>query len=199
MTVLAQAGSSAADVIRGFAGGIATDRLTLRSATIEDAAEMFELFNDWEIVRWLARPIWPQRLDSYRESLRRVDLERAAGASLYLSVVAGKTIVGGAALTIADGLPNLGYWIGQRYWGHGFMTEAAAALCDWIFATTREPAVYSGVFEGNAASMRVQQKLGFFQIGTSVHYSTPMARDLVHLDTKLTRTARRVVVEKAKP
>jgi len=158
---------------------------------------MFAIFNDWQIVRWLARPMWPQEFSVYRDSLRHVDAERLLGQSLYLAIEVDGQIVGGAAWTIADGLINLGYWIGQRHWGRGFVTEAAGAMCDWIFAETRESAIYSGVFEGNAASMRVQHKLGFIQIGTSVHYSTPHGQDLVHLDTKLTRTARRVALEKA--
>jgi RimJ/RimL family protein N-acetyltransferase len=197
MTARMQATPSASDAIRSFAGEIVTPRLLLRVATLADAEPMFAIFNDWEIVRWLARPIWPQEFSVYRDSLRHADAERLSGQSLYLAIEVDGQIVGGAAWTVADGLINLGYWIGQRHWGRGFVTEAAGAMCDWIFAETREPAIYSGVFEGNAASMRVQHKLGFIQIGTSVHYSTPRGQDLVHLDTKLTRTARRVALEKA--
>jgi RimJ/RimL family protein N-acetyltransferase len=199
MTARLQIAPSASEVIRVFDGEIVTPRLVLRPVTVADAETMYGLFNDWEVVRWLARPIWPQEFRVYRDSLLYSDRERALGQSLYLVIRAHGEIVGGAAWTVADGLLNLGYWVGRPHWRCGYMTEAAGSMCDWVFAETREQAIYSGVFEGNDASMRVQHKLGFVQIGTSVHYSTPRGRDLLHLDTKLTRTARRVAREKARP
>jgi RimJ/RimL family protein N-acetyltransferase len=187
-----------AGAIGAFGGDIRTPRLVLRPVVLSDAEPMFRLFDDWEIVRWLARPVWPQQFEAFRDSLARLDTERAAGQSVLLAVLEADRIVGATGLTIAGGLVNLGYWIGRAHWGRGLMTEAAGAACDWIFTQTRETAIYSGVFEGNAASMRVQTKLGFIQIGTSVHYSTPRGQDLTHLDTKLTRTARRVAIEKGR-
>jgi len=186
-----------AEAVASFEGAIATPRLQLRPVEVTDATAMFALFNDWEIVRWLVRPTWPQAFDAYWTGLRRLTAERRAGRSLYLAIRADGAIIGAAAVTVAEDLANLGYWIGRPHWARGYMTEAAGGLCDWLFDRTREPAIYSGVFDGNLASMRVQRKLGFVQIGTSVHYSTPLQRDLLHLDTKLTRTARRVALEKA--
>jgi RimJ/RimL family protein N-acetyltransferase len=29
--------------------------------------------------------------------------------------------------------PNIGYWLGRRYWGHGYMTAALRGVVDHVF------------------------------------------------------------------
>ena len=38
---------------------IGTRRLILRPLRESDAAAIFALFNDWNVVRWLSAPPWP--------------------------------------------------------------------------------------------------------------------------------------------
>ena len=188
----------AAEAIAGFAGPLVTPRLTLHTTVPADAADLFVLFNDWEIVRWLGQPDWPQAMEFFVASINRLEVEMRAGQTLYLTVRAGDTIVGGVTWSSGDtgGGPIIGYWIGQPFWGRGYVTEAAGALCDYIFARTAEPVIHSGVFEGNAASLRVQHKLGFVESGVSMHFSVPRQQELRHIDTKLTRVARQVARER---
>jgi RimJ/RimL family protein N-acetyltransferase len=60
---------------------------------------------------------------------------------------------------------------------------------DWYFAVTRADAIASGVFAFNKASLAVQKKLGFTEIGTSRLHCLARAADLEHIDTRLTRKA----------
>ena len=59
----------------------------------------------------------------------------------------------------------------------------------WIFAAHGCDTIYSGVFADNAASLRVQEKLGFVRDGETTLYSKPRGADFPHINTRLTRSA----------
>ena len=201
MTQAAQTGATTkrppAEVIRDFSRPLATQRLTLNRLNRAVGSPLYALFNDWEIVRWLAQPDWPQTPATFDRSLQTMLGEQDHGRALYLTVHKDETLVGAVTWTATSTGAVLGYWIGRAHWGKGYVTEAAGALCDLIFAETAEPHIRSGAFDGNQASLRVQRKLGFVEIGQSTHFSVPEGRDLRHIDTRLTRTARQVAREKA--
>jgi RimJ/RimL family protein N-acetyltransferase len=56
---------------------------------------------------------------------------------------------------------ELGYWLGEPYWGQGYVPEAVAALLDAARATGLFPVVKARVLAENPASVRVLEKSGF--------------------------------------
>ena len=84
--------------------------------------------------------------------------------------------------------PNFGYWIAQRYWGRGYMTEALRSGVDHVFRMGRHEAVYCGAFAGNDASLWVQEKVGFVRDGKTMLYARPRGGEFPHVNTMLTRT-----------
>lgn len=56
---------------------------------------------------------------------------------------------------------EIGYWLGEEFWGRGIVTEAVCAVTDYAFATFDLCRLYAGVFEWNPASMRVLEKAGY--------------------------------------
>lgn len=56
---------------------------------------------------------------------------------------------------------ELGYWLGEQYWGKGIATEAVNAIVDYGFQTLSLKRIHASVFEQNKASMRVLEKCGF--------------------------------------
>ncbi len=60
---------------------------------------------------------------------------------------------------------EVGYWLGEAYWGRGIATEALRALAGYVFETTEITRLFATVFEFNAASMRVLEKAGFSKVG----------------------------------
>ena len=56
---------------------------------------------------------------------------------------------------------ELGYWLGEPFWGQGIMTEAAYALVPLAFNHLSIHRIFSNVFEHNLASMKVLEKCGF--------------------------------------
>lgn len=192
MSGAAAEGQTASAAIAAFSGAIVTDRLVLRPGTVDDADALFAHYNDFDVIRWLARPEWPVLFPRVRDFICQAEEARAGGRMIYLALIANDVPIGAISWDIDRRGSHIGYWLGRAHWGRGYMSEAAAALCDFIFAASTETAIHSGVFEGNGASLAIQKKLGFVEIGRSVHYCTPRQQDLTHIDTKLTRTMRRV-------
>ena len=56
---------------------------------------------------------------------------------------------------------ELGYYIGEPYWGRGITTAAVRAACAWLFANTDLVRLYAEPFARNRASCRVLEKAGF--------------------------------------
>jgi RimJ/RimL family protein N-acetyltransferase len=56
---------------------------------------------------------------------------------------------------------EIGYWLGEPFWGRGIATRAVRALTESVFATTPLVRLYAHVFEWNPASGRVLEKAGY--------------------------------------
>lgn len=56
---------------------------------------------------------------------------------------------------------ELGYWLGEEYWGNDIMSKAVKQLVQYTFETLSFSKVFAMVFSSNAASMRVLEKAGF--------------------------------------
>jgi hypothetical protein len=67
--------------------------------------------------------------------------------------------------------PNIGYWIGEPYWGNGYMTESARGFIRFVFDTCDCDAVFRAFAENIACSRRPSQ---FCADGDAT--STPLTR-----------------------
>ncbi len=81
------------------------------------------------------------------------------------AIVVDNKAVGGIGLVLQEDVhrrtAEVGYWLGQPYWGRGITAGAVLALCEYAFATFDLCRLYAGVFDGNTASCRVLEKAGF--------------------------------------
>lgn len=56
---------------------------------------------------------------------------------------------------------EIGYWLSEKYWGKGVVTEAVELLVQHGFEHYPWTRIFAGVFSNNPASMRVLAKCGF--------------------------------------
>lgn len=61
---------------------------------------------------------------------------------------------------------EMGYYIAEKYWGKGIMTEAIKQTCQYVFNKSDIIRIYAEPFAHNAASCRVLEKAGFQYEGT---------------------------------
>jgi ribosomal-protein-alanine N-acetyltransferase len=55
---------------------------------------------------------------------------------------------------------NIGYWIGQQYWGNGIATESVALLINYAFSVLGLEEVCAYVYSENKRSIRVLERNG---------------------------------------
>lgn len=154
----------------GFAP-LATERLLLRPARPEDADELHRLLNDFLVVRNLAEVPFPYEHSLAAEWIRASGQALARGRAYDLVVTGSEEgreiIVGGVGLRIDANtrIGRLGYWVGQRYWGHGVASEAAGRLARWALANLPLERLEATVAADNPASVAVLQRIGFRRDG----------------------------------
>jgi len=56
---------------------------------------------------------------------------------------------------------EMGYYIGEPYWGNGIMTEAVRQMCAYVFGNTDIVRIFAEPYAHNSASCRVLEKAGF--------------------------------------
>ncbi len=61
---------------------------------------------------------------------------------------------------------SIGYWLGEKHWGHGIGTAVCAALLRYAWATFDVERIQAEVFAWHPASARVLEKNGFRLEGT---------------------------------
>lgn len=150
----------------------------LRDMERADAPALLRHLNDIAVAGWLARPPYPYR-DEDAEAYFAQDIH---GWPARAAIDVEGTLVG-----MVSAAPHLGYWLAPDHWGRGIATRAAGAILAAHFAQTRTDGVTSGVFEGNAASARVLEKLGFRPAGRGMAFCPALGRDRVHIDYHLSR------------
>ena len=78
--------------------------------------------------------------------------------------------VGSISLTLGTDVyrrsAELGYFLGEPFWGRGLMTAAVAAMCREGFGTWDIVRIYAEPYARNLASRRVLEKAGFTLEGT---------------------------------
>lgn len=116
--------------------------------------------NIWRNVR--DRFPYPYTLAHAREWIQ---LSGRVHPSTNFAIVVDGRAVGGIGVVLRDDIyrrsAEIGYWLGEEFWGRGIVTEAVVAITDWTFANFDICRVYAGVFEWNPASMRVLEKAGY--------------------------------------
>ncbi len=60
---------------------------------------------------------------------------------------------------------EMGYWIGESFWGRGIASRAAEAASEWAFSAYKLTRIFALVFSHNLASARVLEKAGFQREG----------------------------------
>ena len=173
---------------------IATRRLTLRPLVSRDAEAIFPLFANWNVVRYLSAPPWPYVRDDARTFVDAVVSGTGDDREQAFAILLSGALIGiiGVRMRPPGDLqrgagPNIGYWIGEPHWGRGYMTEAARGLIATVFETHGGDMIYSGAFTENAASLRVQEKIGFVVDGETTLFSRPRNGTFPHTNTVLTR------------
>ncbi|AEE47966.1 GNAT family N-acetyltransferase [Haliscomenobacter hydrossis] len=142
-----------------------TDRLILRTLTLDDATFIVELVNSPGWIKYIGyRNI--NTLEDARNYLNNGPLKSYVvyGFGLWAIVLKDEGIpIGMCGLIKRDGLEDadLGYAVLPAYEGQGYITEATRSALHYIFDTLKIKKVLAITNVDNAGSIRVLEKIGF--------------------------------------
>ncbi|HEY4202491.1 MAG TPA: GNAT family N-acetyltransferase [Devosiaceae bacterium] len=148
-------------------GKIETERLVLRAPMRGDVPALAALADNRRIFEVLARLPHPYT---------------RADAIAFVEIVAQRSDERVYAITLADGAfigciglhffagqpPELGYWLGEHFWGQGYGTEAARALLAAAHETQQFPVIGAIALATNQPSIHVLEKVGFVKTAESL-------------------------------
>ena len=145
-----------------------TARLLLRPPVPDDADAIHRLVNEWGIVRMLTRLPFPYPRTLADEWIASVAAQLADNRAHHWVVLHENTLAGcvGLRLDAEPGCAELGYWIGRRFWGRGFATEAVGRVATWALAHLDVAGLAAAVAADNPASAAVLRRVGFRDTGT---------------------------------
>ncbi len=164
-------------------GVLETGRLVLRALAPGDAEPMASHCADLEATRWLSRVPHPFARADAEAFLAGIG---ARDGQHWAVTTRGAGRIGVIALDAEPEGPSLGYWLGRAHWGQGFRREAARAVVAAAVAAGATQLV-SGAFEGNAASLAIQRRLGFRETGRRPLHSRALGAARTQIDTALSQ------------
>ena len=124
-------------------------------------------------------PTWPKDAlakDAFRRRLARYtrDARDDEGYAFLLFRKADEQLLGGINLSnVTRGIRqscSVGYWIGQRYARHGYMSDGVRVAATFAFDQLRLHRVEAGCVPNNVASQGVLRKVGFQDEGIARKY-----------------------------
>ena len=159
--------------------GIRGDKVFLRAPTIADYPQWVALRSESRqfLAPW--EPIWPvdelSRL-GYRRRIKRYqrEIREGTGYPFFVFSADETALLGGLTLShVQRGVTqsaSIGYWMGHRHAGRGYMTDAVKAVIGFAFETLRLHRLEAACLPHNAASVRLLEKTGFAREGYARSY-----------------------------
>ena len=147
---------------------ILAGRYVIRSFEDRDAAAMAEHVSNPNVTRTLAARFPSPYTERHAKAW--IDLCHLEAEPVNFAITDNDDLVGGIGLTVQRGArrraAEVGFWVAEAQWGKGIATEALRAFTDYAFSRFDLIRLFAYVFEGNVASARVLEKVGFTYEGT---------------------------------
>ncbi|MGF1612021.1 MAG: GNAT family N-acetyltransferase [Kiloniellales bacterium] len=176
-----------------------TERLTLRPLRLDDAPAIQRLCGNWKVARMLSPVPYPYPDGLAEEWIASDARSRFSGEAVRFALDHEGELIGVMGLERQGpqrqgperwgaGSFELGYWLGEPWWGRGLATEAARRVVAFAFEALTLEELLSGHFLDNPASGRVLRKCGFRDAGAMMLWSEARGHDVA---------ARRLVLRRA--
>jgi ribosomal-protein-alanine N-acetyltransferase len=155
---------------------ISGEGLFLRSPSPVDYPSWAQLRGESRAFLTPWEPTWPAddlTRTAFRRRLRRyqAEIREDRAYPFFIFRQADFLLLGGITLSnVTRGMTQtatLGYWMGERFAGRGYMTRAVRALVPFAFGSLHLHRLEAACLPHNAASMRLLEKVGFQREGVA--------------------------------
>jgi len=141
--------------------------IRLRDYAVSDIPRLVELANNWNVSRYLIYtfPYPYTELDA----TWWVNTGHSSGGAVTRVIELDGEFVGSVGIQPQIGwrahCAEIGYWIGEPYWGRGVATEALRQMSDLAMQSLGFRKLFAPVLAPNVPSMRVLEKCGYVEEG----------------------------------
>ncbi|MBI3773054.1 MAG: GNAT family N-acetyltransferase [Gammaproteobacteria bacterium] len=137
--------------------------ITLRDYAITDADRLVDLANNENVSRYLIYTFpYPY---TKQEATWWIETGSKANNSVTKVIEYRGDFVGTIGITPQTGWKShsaeIGYWLGEEYWGKGIATEAIRIMSDLAFSDMNYKKLFAPVLGPNKTSMRTLEKNGY--------------------------------------
>lgn len=147
-----------------------TERLILKEVSLADIPSYKKYFHNYSVISQLSASVpWPYPDDGVEWFVNNVILPNQGKDrwvwGIHLKENPDQLI--GVIDLWRKGVPeHRGFWLGEPFWGNGYMTEAVAPITDFAFNQLGFDELILSNALGNLKSRRVKEKAGAIMIGT---------------------------------
>lgn len=152
---------------------IHTSRLWLKPLRLADAAQIQQIFPQWEVVEFLTASVpWPYPDDGaliYCRDVALPAMER--GDEWHWTIrrrVAAEQIIGAISLRKGEWI-NRGFWLAPAWHGRGLMSEAVVPVNNYWFDVLGFTRLRAPKAIGNGPSRRISEKTGMRVVAIQEH------------------------------
>jgi ribosomal-protein-alanine N-acetyltransferase len=163
--------------------------VNLREIVINDAQDITHLLMNYNVSKHLWEIPNPYSIDDALEFIKCANSDFNTLKALHFAIESkiiprsrnNLKFVGTISvknIDLVNKKADLGYWIGEQYWGRGIATECLKLIIDYAFSAElglKQLCAY--VFPENKASIRVLEKNGMNKIGEVNEYHKLSGRD----------------------
>lgn len=161
---------------------IETNRLILRPWFESDAEELFNYARNPKIGPIAGWPVHTS-VENSREIIKNVLSAKETYALILKETGLPVGSIGiifeeAAHAPLAKNEVEIGYWIGEPYWGQGLVPEAVNAVINYCYNVLKCTGIWCSYYDGNEKSKRVQEKCGFVYHHTKENVPCPLMNDI---------------------
>jgi len=139
------------------------EELLLREWKLSDAERLVALANNENLAKTLLDSFpQPYTMENAVDWIEHCQNEKK---SLLLAIEYQGNFVGGIGAHFKEDIQRynveLGYWVGEPYWGKGIITHSINEFSEYLFKNHKINRIYGEVFEQNVGSAIALEKCGF--------------------------------------
>ena len=142
---------------------IECDRCVLREWTLSDVESLVENANNYRIaINMRDQFPYPYTIDDGKSWLK---IASTQDKNCILTITLEDKAVGGIGLTLGEDIERIsaemGYWLGEKYWGKGITSSAIKGIVEYGFNDLGLERIFAKPLEHNKASRKVLEKNSF--------------------------------------
>ena len=142
---------------------IECDACDLREWKPSDVESLVENANNYNVAVNM-RDLFPSPYTT-EDAKTFIEITSIQNKNCFLAITLNNVAIGGIGLTLGEDIERIsaevGYWLGEKYWGRGITSSALKGITEYGFDGLCLERIFAKPLEYNTPSRRILEKNGF--------------------------------------